>query len=145
MLGRTLPETDVHSLLIAKLQDEDAIVVAHVGGRYADIKYAHDARLEPSVEVHSSWGTFEWILADAFESNYRVGIVASSDGHKGRPGAEYPGDSQFGSYGGLTCHLLPQLDRDHFFQPFVIGGIMRPPGRASLWMSVPPMVTNAGA
>ena len=117
---RTLPETDVHSTLelIAKLQNEDAIVVAHVGGRYADIKYAHDARLEPSVEVHSSWGTFEWILADAFESNYRVGIVASSDGHKGRPGAEYPGDSQFGSYGGLTCHLLPQLDRDHFFPAF---------------------------
>ena len=117
---RTLPETDVHSTpeLIAKLQEEDAIVVAHVGGRYADIKYAHDARLEPSVEVHSSWGTFEWILADAFESNYRVGIVASSDGHKGRPGAEYPGDSQFGSYGGLTCHLLPQLGRDHFFPAF---------------------------
>ena len=117
---RTHPENDVLSTpdLIEKLQDEDAIVVAHVGGRYADIKYAHDAKLEPSVEVHSSWGTFEWILRDAFESGYRVGIVGSSDGHKGRPGAEYPGDSQFGSYGGLTCHLLPQLDRDTFFDAF---------------------------
>jgi hypothetical protein len=47
-----------HPDLIEKLQSEDAIVVAHVGGRYADIKYAHDAKLEPSVEVHSSWGTF---------------------------------------------------------------------------------------
>ncbi|MDA8873225.1 DUF3604 domain-containing protein [Alphaproteobacteria bacterium] len=117
---RTYPENDVLSTpdLIEKLQSEDAIVVAHVGGRYADIKYAHDAKLEPSVEVHSSWGTFEWILRDAFESGYRVGIVGSSDGHKGRPGAEYPGDSQFGSYGGLTCHLLPQLDRDTFFDAF---------------------------
>ena len=104
--------------LIKKLHEEDAIVVAHVGGRYADIKYAHDAKLEPSVEVHSSWGTFEWILRDAFESGYRVGIVGSSDGHKGRPGAEYPGDSQFGSYGGLTCHLLSRLDRDTFFDAF---------------------------
>ena len=104
--------------LFSRLKDEDALVVAHVGGRYADIKYAHDAKLEPSVEVHSSWGTFEWILRDAFESGYRVGIVGSSDGHKGRPGAEYPGDSQFGSYGGLTCHLLPQLDRDTFFDAF---------------------------
>ena len=117
---RTFPENDVHSTpeLIDKLAAEDAIVVAHVGGRYADIKYAYDAQLEPSVEVHSSWGTFDWILRDAFESNYRVGIVASSDGHKGRPGAEYPGDSQFGSFGGLTCHLLPKLDRDHFFPAF---------------------------
>ena len=117
---RTHPENDVLSTpdLIEKLRDEDAIVVAHVGGRYADIKYAHDAKLEPSVEVHSSWGTFEWILRDAFESGYRVGIVGSSDGHKGRPGAEYPGDSQFGSYGGLTCHLLPKLDRNTFFDAF---------------------------
>jgi hypothetical protein len=117
---RNLLENDVHSTpeLIEKLKKEDAIVVAHVGGRYADIKYAYDAKLEPSVEVHSSWGTFDWILRDAFESNYRVGIVASSDGHKGRPGAEYPGDSQFGSFGGLTCHLLPKLDRDHFFPAF---------------------------
>jgi hypothetical protein len=117
---RAFPENDVLSTpdLIEKLQNEDAIVVAHVGGRYADIKYAHDAKLEPSVEVHSSWGTFEWILRDAFECGYRVGIVGSSDGHKGRPGAEYPGDSQFGSYGGLTCHLLPQLNRDTFFDAF---------------------------
>ncbi len=117
---RSALETDAHSAidLIEKLKDEDALVVAHVGGRYADIKYAHEARLEPSVEVHSAWGTFEWILKDAFESNYRIGIVASSDGHKGRPGASYPGDSAFGSYGGLTCHLLDRLDRDSIFSEF---------------------------
>ncbi len=67
--------------------------------------YAHDGRLETAVEVHSAWGTFEWLLQDAFEAGYRVGIVANSDGHKGRPGACYPGASFFGSYGGLTCFL----------------------------------------
>ena len=76
--------------LFARLKDKDCVVMAHVGGRYADIKYAHDARETP-VEVHSAWGTFEWILRDAFENSYRVGIVANSDGHKGRPGACYPG------------------------------------------------------
>ena len=113
-------ETDAHSSqdLIDRLQDEDALVVAHVGGRYADVKYAHDGELEPSVEIHSAWGTFEWILWDALESNYKVGIVASSDGHKGRPGASYPGDSTFGSYGGLTCHLLEDLSRDSLFTAF---------------------------
>jgi len=117
---RTDMHTDTHTSqdLIDQLKDEDALVVAHVGGRYADVKYAHDANLEPSVEVHSAWGTFEWILRDALESNYRVGIVASSDGHKGRPGASYPGDSAFGSYGGLTCHLMENLTRDSLFTAF---------------------------
>jgi hypothetical protein len=91
------------------------VVVAHVGGRYADVKYAHDP-IETAVEVHSAWGTFEWILRDAFERGYRVGIVANSDGHKGRPGACYPGASFFGSYGGLTCFLAERLDRDSIFE-----------------------------
>jgi hypothetical protein len=109
--------TDAHDAheLFARLKDKDCVVVAHVGGRYADVKLAHDAALETAVEVHSAWGTFEWILRDAFERSYRVGIVANSDGHKGRPGACYPGASFFGSYGGLTCFLAEQLDRDAIF------------------------------
>lgn len=105
---------DAHELF-KKLQGKDCVVMAHVGGRYADIKYAHDGALETAVEVHSAWGTFEWIVRDAFEKNYRVGIVGNSDGHKGRPGACYPGASFFGSYGGLTCFLADKLDRDGIF------------------------------
>lgn len=104
--------------LFARLQGEDALVVAHVGGRYADISFAHDAKLEPSVEVHSAWGTFDWIFDDARKAGYRVGIVAASDGHKGRVGASYPGAGKFGSMGGLTCHLMPSLDRDSLFTAF---------------------------
>ena len=55
------------------------------------------------------------ILHDAFEKNYRVGVMANSDGHKGRPGACYPGASFFGSMGGLTCFLADKLDRDGIF------------------------------
>ena len=95
--------------------DEEAVVIAHVGGRYADIKMAHDGRFERAVEVHSAWGTFEWLLEDAFEAGYRVGVVCHSDGHKGRPGASYPGASWFGAYGGLTCYLLPELTREALF------------------------------
>ena len=40
--------------LFRGLQGEDAIVIAHVGGRYADLKYAHDGRLERAVEVRRS-------------------------------------------------------------------------------------------
>jgi hypothetical protein len=109
--------SDAHTAneLFDKLKGKDCVVMAHVGGRYADIKYAHDP-METAAEVHSAWGTFEWIVRDAFEKNYRVGIVANSDGHKGRPGACYPGASFFGSYGGLTCFLSERLDRAAIFE-----------------------------
>lgn len=87
-----------------------AFVVPHVGGRYSDLRW-HDPTLEFAVEVHSAWGTFEWLVDEALQRGYRVGICANSDGHKGRPGASYPGASKFGSYGGLTCVLAPRLDR----------------------------------
>lgn len=98
------------------LADEDCVVFAHIGGRYADIKVAHDARIERSVEVHSDWGTFEWLLEDAFEQGYRVGVLANSDGHKGRHGASHPGASLFGAYGGISCLLAKDLTRDGLFE-----------------------------
>ena len=109
--------TDANSSddLFRALKDEDCVVFAHIGGRYADIKMSHDARVERSVEVHSDWGTFEWLIEDALEQGYRVGIVANSDGHKGRHGASHPGASLFGAYGGLTCLLAPELSRRGLF------------------------------
>ncbi|MEO4042275.1 DUF3604 domain-containing protein [Hoeflea sp. CAU 1731] len=91
--------------------ESDVVCYAHCGGRYADIGFAHDGRFEKSVEVHSSWGTFEWLLHDALKLGYRVGVVANSDGHKGRPGASYPGAGKFGAIGGLTCFNMPELTR----------------------------------
>jgi len=107
-------ETDANSAgdLFEALKDEDCVVLAHIGGRYADIKMAHDIRLERAVEVHSAWGTFEWLVEDAFEQGYRVGICSNSDGHKGRPGASFPGATTFGAYGGLTCMLATELSRE---------------------------------
>ncbi len=106
--------TDLFSAL--KPKTGEVLLFAHCGGRYADIKLAHDGLLEPSIEIHSSWGTFEWLLRDAFEMGYRVGIVANSDGHKGRPGASYPGPATFGAVGGLTCFRTHELSRDAIFE-----------------------------
>ena len=102
--------------LFEALQDEDCIVYAHVGGRYADTKQAHDGRLETAMEIHSAWGTFEWLLTDGFELGHRCGVVYNSDGHKGRPGASYPGVATFGAYGGLTCFLTDDFSRDGLFE-----------------------------
>ena len=110
-------ETDANSAvdLFKALENEDCVVFAHIGGRYADITIAHDSKIERSVEVHSDWGTFEWLLQDAFEQGYRVGILANSDGHKGRHGASHPGASLFGAYGGLSCLLAKDLSRESIF------------------------------
>lgn len=102
----------VRDLFAALRRDgESALAFAHVGGRYADLRAGHDGEIERSVEIHSSWGTFEWLLFDAFELGYRVGVVCNSDDHKGRPGASHPGASIFGAYGGLTCLFLDRLTR----------------------------------
>ncbi len=106
------------SELFARLKeqrDPRSFALAHVGGRYADISM-HDPDIELAVEIHSAWGTFEWLVEDALRRGYRVGICANSDGHKGHPGASYPGAGEFGSMGGLTCVLASRLDRDSVFE-----------------------------
>ncbi len=113
-------DTDAHTLtdLFQSFREsnDDVVVYAHVGGRYANILYDHDPMIETAVEVHSAWGTFEWVMTDGFPLRRRVGLVCNSDGHKGRPGASYPGDSCFGAYGGLTCFIAPNNDRDAIFE-----------------------------
>jgi hypothetical protein len=107
---------DVRALHDALRDQSGVLCQPHVGGRYANLFYAHDRKLERAVEVHSDWGTFDWILEDAFAVGARVGVAANSDGHKGRQGASHPGASQFGSYGGLTCILAEELSRPALFR-----------------------------
>jgi hypothetical protein len=95
---------------------DDVLLIPHIGGRYADIVGFHDPGLEPVIEIYSDWGRFEWLYEDALRRGYRVGFVANSDGHKGRPGASHPGASTFGAYGGLTCVVAEALTRDAVFE-----------------------------
>ncbi|MGI9385874.1 MAG: DUF3604 domain-containing protein, partial [Methyloligellaceae bacterium] len=115
---RTDIETDANTLpeLFEALEDEDCILFAHFGGRPADIALAHSPKLRTAVEVHSNWGTFEWMLTESLALGHRIGVVCNSDGHKGRPGASPPGAANFGAYGGLTCFLAPALTRDAIFE-----------------------------
>jgi hypothetical protein len=107
-------------VLFEKLREhvplDKVVLAAHCGGRYADIRQYFDEELGPLVEVCSCWGVFEWLLWDAFEQGYRVGVISNSDGHKGRPGAEGPGAGQFGILGGLTCMLSETLTRADVFR-----------------------------
>ncbi|NOY80069.1 MAG: DUF3604 domain-containing protein [Kiritimatiellaeota bacterium] len=108
---------------------------AHVGGRFADMA-RHDDAIEIAVEIHSAWGTFEWLALDALARGARVGFCANSDGHKGRPGASYPGASKFGSYGGLTCLLAERLDRESLLDALLHRRFYATTGnRPLLWVS----------
>jgi hypothetical protein len=79
----------------------------------------HDPAIELAVEVHSAWGTFEWLVDDALQRGYQIGICANSDGHKCRPGSSYPGAGEFGSLGGLTCVLAQRLDRESILEALI--------------------------
>ncbi|MEM7112177.1 MAG: DUF3604 domain-containing protein [Chloroflexota bacterium] len=94
---------------------EEVIVCQHVGGRYANLVDYFDQDLIRLVEVVSVWGVFEWMLWDAFDKGYIVGVMGNSDGHHGRPGAEGAGMAEFGIANGLTCVLAEELSREAIF------------------------------
>lgn len=101
--------------LYAALKGREATLVPHVGGRYSNFDW-HDPDLERVIEVCSSWGEFEWFLMEALERGYKVGFVAGSDDHKGRPGAAHPGSGAFGVYGGLACVYARGLTREALWE-----------------------------
>ena len=101
--------------LFQALDHRQALVMPHVGGRYADLRF-HDPTLEPVIEVYSEWGEFEWFLREALSRGHRVGFTANSDDHKGRPGAAHPGCGSFGVYGGLTCLYARELSREGLWE-----------------------------
>ena len=69
LADRSDVDTDANTLtdLFSALQGKDCVMFAHIGGRPADISFAEDPRLRTAVEVHSDWGTFEWVMGDAFD------------------------------------------------------------------------------
>jgi len=89
---------------------EEHLLIPHVGGRRY-IPDWHHPELERLVEICSAWGQFDWLYADVIRRGYRLGVVASGDEHRGRPGGGAPGVQVFGVRGGLTGVLADQLDR----------------------------------
>ncbi|MEM7030021.1 MAG: DUF3604 domain-containing protein [Chloroflexota bacterium] len=109
------PAPVFYERLKANVPRNDVLVCAHVGGRYANLRTYFDQDLVGLVELVSCWGVFEWMLWDALERDYIVGVMCNSDGHHGRPGAEGAGMADFGIRNGLTCVLADDLTRDSVF------------------------------
>lgn len=89
---------------------EQHLIMPHVGGRRY-IPDWHHPQLERLVEIASSWGHFDWLYRDVIARGYQLGVAASGDEHRGRPGGGAPGVQVFGVRGGLTGVLAEQLDR----------------------------------
>ena len=113
--GRMGEETAPLAKLYDALRGHRAMTIPHIGGRPAALEET-DPELERLVELHSHWGTFEWVYQKAFAHGFKVGFVGSSDGHKCRPGVSYPGLSSYGTLGGLTCVLAIEKTRDAFWE-----------------------------
>lgn len=89
---------------------EHHLVMPHVGGRRY-IPDWHHPKLERLVEIASTWGHFGWLYQDVISRGYQLGVAASGDEHRGRPGGGAPGAQVFGVHGGLTGVLATTLDR----------------------------------
>ncbi|MCP3728438.1 hypothetical protein M3I53_35930 [Paraburkholderia sp. CNPSo 3272] len=89
---------------------EHHLVMPHVGGRRY-IPDWHHPKLERLVEIASTWGHFGWLYQDVIARGYQLGVAASGDEHRGRPGGGAPGVHVFGVHGGLTGVLADTLDR----------------------------------
>ncbi|KAM0487356.1 hypothetical protein ACHAP7_001868 [Fusarium lateritium] len=89
---------------------EKHLLIPHVGGRRCNLAW-HHPRLERLLEIGSAWGLFEWLLRDAVERGWRLGVSANSDEHRGRCGGGVPGTVVFGTKGSLTGVLSGKLGR----------------------------------
>ena len=113
MKGNTveLGRWPVEELWDAYVDDaEHHLIMPHVGGRRY-IPDWHHPQLERLVEIASTWGHFDWLYRDVIARGYQLGVAASGDEHRGRPGGGAPGVQVFGVNGGLTGVLADKLER----------------------------------
>lgn len=89
---------------------EKNLLIPHVGGRRCNLAW-HHPKLERLLEIGSAWGLFEWLLRDAVQRGWKLGVSANSDEHRGRCGGGVPGTAVFGTKGGLTGVLSDKLER----------------------------------
>lgn len=90
----------------------DVLILPHVGGRRANLAF-HDPAFAPVIEIQSIHGLFWWFAEEALQRGLRVGFIAGSDDHSGRPGSTFPtsADIHFGMRGGLTAVYATDLTR----------------------------------
>jgi hypothetical protein len=104
----------------------EAFLAPHVGGAYVDWTYEMPASVMPNVEIASMHEHSEWFGQRGLQAGFKLGFVAMSDGHMGRPG--YDMWARHGRTGvpkrayspqsGITAFRASRLDRDAIWEAF---------------------------
>ncbi len=89
---------------------EGHLLIPHVGGRRCILDW-HYPKLERLIEIGSSWGHFGWLYQEAMERGYKIGASMAGDEHRGRCGGGVPGTAVFGTKGGMSGVIAPELTR----------------------------------
>lgn len=89
---------------------EGHLLTPHVGGRRCLLDW-HHPELERLVEIGSAWGHFGWLYQEAMERGYKIGASMAGDEHRGRCGGGVPGTAVFGTKGGISGVIAPELSR----------------------------------
>lgn len=89
---------------------EGHLLIPHVGGRRCILDWHHPV-LERLIEIGSSWGHFGWLYQEAMERGYKIGASMAGDEHRGRCGGGVPGTAVFGTKGGISGVIAPELTR----------------------------------
>jgi len=79
---------DLFAVLAPHLRDRNVFVVPHWGGRHGNPDW-HEPRLQRMIEVFSEHRRSEDWVTPFLKNRYRLGIIASTDGHFGNPGYGY--------------------------------------------------------
>jgi hypothetical protein len=89
--GRTPKQAhvnDVFERLAERLTDKNVFTIPHYGGRKGNPEF-HDGRVQRMIEVFSEHRRSEDWATTFLEKGYRMGVMASTDGHFGNPGFGY--------------------------------------------------------
>jgi len=106
----------LEELWIAYAKDpEGHLLIPHVGGRRCILDW-HYPKLERLIEIGSSWGHFGWLYQEAMERGYKIGASMAGDEHRGRCGGGVPGTAVFGTKGGISGVIAPELTRKSIAQ-----------------------------
>ncbi len=101
----------LEELWVAYAKDpEGHLLIPHVGGRRCILDW-HYPKLERLIEIGSAWGHFGWLYQEAMERGYKIGASMAGDEHRGRCGGGVPGTAVFGTKGGISGVIAPELSR----------------------------------
>lgn len=95
---------------------DDVLILPHIGGRRANLDMLDDVHQSPVIEISSIHGRFFWFARDAIERGLKVGFIAGSDDHCGRPGVAPPSTHDLVVPGGLSAIFAPELTREALWE-----------------------------